>query len=104
MSAKENQALKQVLREHELKATSQRIALLKLLNGAIEHFDAEEIYLELRKRQKMLAVQQFIAVLKPLLIRNWLTNWILVMAECATNRVRVRMNITITLSVNAVEK
>jgi Fur family transcriptional regulator, ferric uptake regulator len=52
MSAKENQALKQVLREHELKATSQRIALLKLLNGAIEHFDAEEIYLELRKRQK----------------------------------------------------
>ncbi len=52
MSAAENQELKQVLHEHELKATSQRIALLKLLEGTQEHFDAEEIYLELRERQK----------------------------------------------------
>lgn len=52
MSAAENQELKQVLREHELKATSQRVALLKLLGATSEHFDAEEIYLELRKRQK----------------------------------------------------
>ncbi|NQV42794.1 MAG: transcriptional repressor [Candidatus Marinimicrobia bacterium] len=52
MSAAENQKLKQVLREHELKATTQRIALLKLLDATNEHFDAEEIYLELIKKQK----------------------------------------------------
>lgn len=52
MSAAENQALKQVLREHELKATNQRIALLKLLDKTHEHFDAEEIYLELKEKQK----------------------------------------------------
>ncbi|MBC8376462.1 MAG: transcriptional repressor [FCB group bacterium] len=52
MSAAENQQLKQVLREHELKATTQRIALLKLLDVTHEHFDAEEIYLELLKKQK----------------------------------------------------
>ncbi len=52
MSAAENQQLKQVLREHELKATNQRIALLKLLDATHEHFDAEEIYLELLKKQK----------------------------------------------------
>ena len=46
MSAAANQDLKKVLREHELKATSQRIALLKLLNSTQEHFDAEEIYFE----------------------------------------------------------
>mgnify|MGYP002630989411 FL=1 len=52
MSAAKNQELKQVLREHELKATTQRIALLKLLDATHEHFDAEEIYLELIKKQK----------------------------------------------------
>ena len=52
MSAAKNQAVKQVLREHELKATSQRIALLKLLDSTHEHFDAEEIYLELIKKEK----------------------------------------------------
>jgi len=52
MSAAENQALKKVLREHELKATTQRIALLKLLDGTNEHFDADEIYLALRQKQK----------------------------------------------------
>ena len=52
MSAAENHELKKVLREHELKATSQRIALLKLLDGTHKHLDAEEIYLELKERQK----------------------------------------------------
>ncbi|MCF7822675.1 MAG: transcriptional repressor [Candidatus Marinimicrobia bacterium] len=52
MAVSVNQALKKTLRDHELKATSQRIALLKLLNGTSEHFDAEEIYFELHKRQK----------------------------------------------------
>ncbi len=52
MSAAENQALKQVLRAHELKATNQRVALLKLLSATQEHLDAEEIYLELLKKQK----------------------------------------------------
>jgi len=52
MSAAKNQELKQVLREHELKATNQRVALLKLLDSTHEHFDAEEIYLELLKKQK----------------------------------------------------
>lgn len=52
MSAVKNQDVKNLLREHELKATNQRIALLKLLDGTTEHFDAEEIYLELRKKQK----------------------------------------------------
>ncbi|MEA3286144.1 MAG: Fur family transcriptional regulator [Candidatus Marinimicrobia bacterium] len=52
MAATKNQDLKKVLREHELKATSQRIALLKLLNSTHEHFDAEEIYFELYKQQK----------------------------------------------------
>ena len=52
MSAAKNQELKQVLREHELKATNQRVALLKLLDATNEHFDAEEIYLELLKNQK----------------------------------------------------
>lgn len=52
MSAAKNQDLKRVLREHELKATNQRIALLKLLDGTQEHFDAEEIYLELLKKEK----------------------------------------------------
>lgn len=52
MSAAGNKELKQVLRDHELKATSQRIALLKLLNNTNEHFDADEIYIELRKLQK----------------------------------------------------
>ena len=52
MTATANKDLKATLREHELKATSQRIALLKLLDGTHEHFDAEEIYLELKKRQK----------------------------------------------------
>ncbi len=47
-----NQDLKKMLRDHELKATSQRIALLKLLNNTYKHFDAEELYLELHKRQK----------------------------------------------------
>ncbi len=47
-----NKELKQVLREHELKATTQRVALLKLLDATHEHFDAEEIYLELLKKQK----------------------------------------------------
>ncbi len=52
MAATTNHELKKVLREHELKATSQRIALLKLLNSTNEHFDAEEIYFELHKQQK----------------------------------------------------
>ena len=52
MSAAENQELKRVLRAHELKATNQRVALLKLLDATNEHFDAEEIYLELLKNQK----------------------------------------------------
>ncbi|NQV15765.1 transcriptional repressor [bacterium] len=52
MATVSNQELKQVLREHEMKATSQRIALLKLLNNTSEHYDAEEIYIELRKLQK----------------------------------------------------
>jgi len=52
MSKTSNQEVKEVLREHELKATSQRIALLKLLDGTHEHYDAEEIYLQLRKDQK----------------------------------------------------
>ncbi|MCF7825149.1 MAG: transcriptional repressor [Candidatus Marinimicrobia bacterium] len=52
MSAAENQALKKVLREHELKATNQRVALLKLLDATNEHFDADEIYLALRQKQK----------------------------------------------------
>jgi len=52
MSAALNQELKDTLREHELKATSQRVALLKLLNGTDEHFDAEEIYFQLKKQQK----------------------------------------------------
>ena len=52
MAAVSNQDLKKVLRAHELKATSQRIALLKLLNSTHEHFDAEEIYFELRKQEK----------------------------------------------------
>jgi Fur family ferric uptake transcriptional regulator len=47
-----NQALKQTLREHELKATSQRVALLKLLDTTEEHFDAEEIYFQLRRKEK----------------------------------------------------
>lgn len=46
-----NRELKRVLREHELKATSQRISLLKLLDRTEKHFDAEEIYMELTKRQ-----------------------------------------------------
>jgi len=52
MAAGKNQEVKRVLREHELKATNQRIALLKLLDGTHEHFDAEEIYLELLKNEK----------------------------------------------------
>lgn len=52
MTPSTNQNLIKVLREHELKATSQRIALLKLLDATLEHFDAEEIYFELKKRQK----------------------------------------------------
>ena len=52
MKSGKNQALKETLREHELKATSQRIALLKLLESTHEHFDAEEIYFQLRKGQK----------------------------------------------------
>ena len=52
MKATKNQEYKDTLREHELKATSQRVALLKLLNSTHEHFDAEEIYFQLRKGQK----------------------------------------------------
>ncbi len=52
MAATTNHELKKVLREHELKATSQRIALLKLLNSTHEHLDAEEIYFELHKQHK----------------------------------------------------
>jgi len=52
MSETTNQDLKNMLREHELKATSQRLALLKLLDSTREHYDAEEIYLELRQAQK----------------------------------------------------
>lgn len=52
MSESANRDLKNMLREHELKATSQRIALLKLLDATSEHYDAEEIYFELHKRQK----------------------------------------------------
>lgn len=52
MDTAENQNLKETLREHELKATSQRIALLKLLESTHEHFDAEEIYFQLRQDQE----------------------------------------------------
>ncbi len=52
MTGNTNQDLKEMLREHELKATSQRIALLKLLDSTQEHYDAEEIYLQLRRAQK----------------------------------------------------
>jgi len=52
MAVGKNQELKRVLREHELKATNQRIALLKLLNGTQDHLDAEEIYLQLLKKEK----------------------------------------------------
>ncbi|MCF7808881.1 MAG: transcriptional repressor [Candidatus Marinimicrobia bacterium] len=52
MQAANNRTLKNTLREHELKATTQRVALLKLLESTQEHFDAEEIYLQLRAGQK----------------------------------------------------
>lgn len=52
MKTGKNQQLKATLRDHELKATSQRIALLKLLESTHEHFDAEEIYFQLRSKQK----------------------------------------------------
>ncbi len=52
MAATSNKELKKVLRAHELKATSQRIALLKLLNSTQDHLDAEEIYFELYNQQK----------------------------------------------------
>ncbi len=73
MSAAENQALKKVLHEHELKATSQRIALLKLLDGTSEHFDAEEIYLELRQRQKNVSRATVYRSLETLVDQNLVT-------------------------------
>ncbi len=44
--------IKQVLRDHELKVTWQRLELLKLLSSTTEHMDAEAIYLQLLKRKK----------------------------------------------------
>lgn len=44
--------IKQILREHELKVTWQRMELLKLLTNTDQHFDAEEIYLQLHRRKK----------------------------------------------------
>jgi Fur family ferric uptake transcriptional regulator len=52
MSAAANQDLKKTLHDHELKATNQRIALLKLLNSTDQHFDAEEIYFQLKNQEK----------------------------------------------------
>ena len=44
--------IEQMLRDHELKVTWQRMELLKLLSSTEEHFDAEEIFLRLRRRKK----------------------------------------------------
>jgi len=44
--------LKDILREHALKVTGQRLELLKLLAKTKEHLDAEQIYLQLLKRKQ----------------------------------------------------
>lgn len=51
MAARESE-IKQVLREHDLKVTGQRLELMKLLTSSTEHMDAEEIYLKLLQRKK----------------------------------------------------
>ena len=44
--------IEDILREHDLKVTWQRLELLKLLSATQKHYDAEEIYLQLRRRKK----------------------------------------------------
>ena len=70
MSAAMNQELKNTLREHELKATSQRIALLKLLSTTEAHFDAEEIYLQLKRGQKNVSRATVYRSLEALVMQN----------------------------------
>jgi len=73
MNVGKNQELKATLREHELKATAQRVALLKLLNSTHEHFDAEEIYFELRKGQKNVSRATVYRSLEALVEQNLVT-------------------------------
>jgi len=73
MGTPTNQELKQTLREHELRATSQRIALLKLLDTTDEHFDAEEIYFRLRKQEKNVSRATVYRSLEALVDQNLVT-------------------------------
>lgn len=97
-------SLKKVFRDNQLKATPQRLDVLKLLMTCNEHLDAEEIYQRLLKKKKNVSRATIYRTLEVLVEHDLYKNWILVMAVCGMSRTRIRMSITTIWCVRFAEK